>query len=209
MLTAISWDFCKMLIPKFHPFLHILIKPVWFVAWASGLELPRWRACERLWKEMRTFHSRELKGPLQSKVLRCSNRPRGKGHLPTLAPCQFSHLSFLSCHVVSVKSYFPHLGNGCMHVLSHVWLFMTPSTVAHQAPLPMEFSRQEYWNGLFPSPGDLPDPGIELHISCIGRQLFPTSALLLPFLTLKLFRSNFLHLSSIHSFQSSLLFISN
>ena len=91
-----------MLIPKFHPFLHILIKPVWFVAWASGLELPRWRACERLWKEMRTFHSRELKGPLQSKVLRCSNRPRGKGHLPTLAPCQFSHLSFLSCHVVSV-----------------------------------------------------------------------------------------------------------
>ena len=37
-----------------------------------------------------------------------------------------------------------------------------PWTVAHQAPLSMEFSRQEYWNGLpFPSPGDLPDPGIE------------------------------------------------
>jgi len=35
--------------------------------------------------------------------------------------------------------------------------------VAHQAPLPMEFSRQEYWRGLpFPPPGDLPDPGIEL-----------------------------------------------
>ena len=35
-------------------------------------------------------------------------------------------------------------------------------TVAHQAPLSMEFSRQEYWNGLpFPSPGDLPDPGIK------------------------------------------------
>ena len=34
--------------------------------------------------------------------------------------------------------------------------------VAHQAPLSMEFSRQEYWSGLpFPSPGDLPDPGIE------------------------------------------------
>ena len=34
--------------------------------------------------------------------------------------------------------------------------------VAHQAPLSMGFSRQEYWNGLpFPSPGDLPDPGIE------------------------------------------------
>ena len=38
----------------------------------------------------------------------------------------------------------------------------TPWTVAHQAPLPMEFSRQEYWSGLpCPSPGDLPDPGIE------------------------------------------------
>ena len=39
---------------------------------------------------------------------------------------------------------------------------MTPWTVAHQAPLSMGFSRQEYWSGLpFPSPGDLPDPGIE------------------------------------------------
>ena len=38
MLTGISWDFCKMPIPKFHPFLYILIKLVWFVAWASGLE---------------------------------------------------------------------------------------------------------------------------------------------------------------------------
>ena len=38
----------------------------------------------------------------------------------------------------------------------------TPWTVAPQAPLPMGFSRQEYWSGLpFPSPGDLPDPGIE------------------------------------------------
>ena len=38
----------------------------------------------------------------------------------------------------------------------------TPWTVAHQAPLSVEFSRQEYWSGLpFPSPGDLPDPGIE------------------------------------------------
>ena len=41
-------------------------------------------------------------------------------------------------------------------------LFVTPWTVAHQAPLSVEFSRQEYWSGLpFPSPEDLPDPGIE------------------------------------------------
>ena len=39
---------------------------------------------------------------------------------------------------------------------------MTPWTVAYQASLSMGFSRQEYWSGLpFPSPGDLPDPGIE------------------------------------------------
>ena len=38
----------------------------------------------------------------------------------------------------------------------------TPWTIAYQSPLSMGFSRQEYWNGLpFPSPGDLPDPGIE------------------------------------------------
>ena len=47
-------------------------------------------------------------------------------------------------------------------LLSHVRLFVTPWTVAHQAPLSMGFSRQEYWSGLpFPSPGDLPDPDIE------------------------------------------------
>ena len=46
--------------------------------------------------------------------------------------------------------------------LSRVWLFATLWTVAHQAPLSMGFSRQEYWSGLpVPSPGNLPDPGIE------------------------------------------------
>ena len=45
---------------------------------------------------------------------------------------------------------------------SHVQLFATPWTVAYQASPSMGFSRQEYWSGLpFPSPGDLPDPGIE------------------------------------------------
>ena len=46
--------------------------------------------------------------------------------------------------------------------LSRVRLFATPWTVANQAPPSMGFSRQEYWSGLpFPSPGDLPDPGME------------------------------------------------
>ena len=47
-------------------------------------------------------------------------------------------------------------------LVSRAQLFVTLWTVACQAPLSMEFSRQEYWSGLpFPSPGDLPDPGIE------------------------------------------------
>ena len=49
-----------------------------------------------------------------------------------------------------------------MKSLSRVQLFATPWTVAHQAPLSMGFPRQEYWSGVpLPSPGDLPNPGIE------------------------------------------------
>ena len=47
-------------------------------------------------------------------------------------------------------------------VLSHVRLFVTPWTVAYQSPPSKEFSRQEYWSIFpFPSPGDLPNPGIK------------------------------------------------
>ena len=49
-----------------------------------------------------------------------------------------------------------------MKLLNRVRLIATPWTVAYQAPSSMGFSRQEYWSGLpFPSPGDLPNPGIE------------------------------------------------
>ena len=49
-----------------------------------------------------------------------------------------------------------------MKSLSRVWLFATPWTIAYQASQSMGFSRQEYWSRLsFPSPGDLPNPGIE------------------------------------------------
>ena len=54
------------------------------------------------------------------------------------------------------------LGEVAVKLLSRVRLFATPWTVAHQALPSMGFSRQEYWSVLqFPSPGDLPDPGIE------------------------------------------------
>ena len=60
------------------------------------------------------------------------------------------------------KQVVAHPYNGLVKWLSWVQLFTTPWTVAYQAPPPMGFSRQEYWSGLpFPSPGDLPNPGIE------------------------------------------------
>ena len=52
---------------------------------------------------------------------------------------------------------------------------LTPWTVAHQAPLSMRFSRQEYWSGLpFPSSGDLPDPGIKRGSPALQADSFPT-----------------------------------
>ena len=63
--------------------------------------------------------------------------------------------SFLGCQIVNFVLL-------CVKSLSRVRLFASPWTVACQAPLSMGFSRQEYWSGLpFPSPGDLPNPGIE------------------------------------------------
>ena len=54
-------------------------------------------------------------------------------------------------------------GGGSVCMFSCVQLFVTPWTVAHQAPLSMGFSRQEYWSGLpFPTPRDLSNPGTKL-----------------------------------------------
>ena len=69
--------------------------------------------------------------------------------LPGLSQSYFLNLtvSYEGCAVLS-----------CFSLL----LFATPWTVAHQAPLSTGFFRQEHWGGLpFPSPGDLPDPGIK------------------------------------------------
>ena len=71
------------------------------------------------------------------------------------------------CHFFVSFSLWPPGDGGArkgkkVKLLSHVQLFATPWTVAHQAPPSMAFSRQEYWSGLpFPSPGDLPNPGME------------------------------------------------
>ena len=61
-----------------------------------------------------------------------------------------------------------------LHCFSRVRLCATPRTVAHQASLSMGFSRQEYWSGLpFPSPGDLPDAGIESRSPALQADSLP------------------------------------
>ena len=66
-----------------------------------------------------------------------------------------------------------------LHVLScfsGIQLFLTPWTLAHQAPLPMEFSRQEYWSGLlFHSPENLPNPGTKPTSPALAGRFFITS----------------------------------
>ena len=69
----------------------------------------------------------------------------------------------------------------CMHSnhLSHVQFSVTLRIVAHQAPLAMEVSRQEYWSGLtFPSPGDVPNSGMEstsVMSSALADEFFTTT----------------------------------
>ena len=65
-----------------------------------------------------------------------------------------------------------------LHVLSHVRLFVTLWTVAHQASLSMEFSRQKYWSGkLFPFPGYLPNPGMEPRSPALQADSLPSEPL--------------------------------
>ena len=88
--------------------------------------------------------------------------------------------------------------------LSRVRLFEIPWTVTYQAPPSIGFSRQEYWCGLpFPSPGDLPNPGIEPRSPASQADSLPTELqgkplpffnlvviILLVFLLFKVFHSN-------------------
>ena len=84
------------------------------------------------------------------------------------------------------KVYFLHSSSlkiCCAQLFSHVWLFVAPWTIAHQAPPSMGFSRQEYYSGLpFPTPGNLPDPVIKsmrsrpLASPALACRFFMTSA---------------------------------
>ena len=70
----------------------------------------------------------------------------------------------------------PPLVNVKVKLLSRIQLFATPQTVAYQAPPSMGVSRTECWSGLpFPSPGDLPDPGIEPRSPALRADALPSA----------------------------------
>ena len=67
--------------------------------------------------------------------------------------------------------------HSCAQLLTRVMLFLTPWTVTHQAPLSMEFFRQEYWSGLlFPPLGDPSDQGIEPMSPALAGRIFTLEA---------------------------------
>ena len=67
---------------------------------------------------------------------------------------------------------------GCCLIAQSCQTLVTLWTIAPQAPLAMGFSRQEYWSGLpFPSPGDLPDPGIEPRSPALEADSLPSEPL--------------------------------
>ena len=90
--------------------------------------------------------------------------------------------------------------------LSRIWLFVTPWTVVHQAPPSIEFSRQEYWSGLpFPSPRDLPGPGIvEINLTWVFCNLVAESNLPDTYFILSL-RMNSIMLQSSVQFTGSVM----
>ena len=108
-----------------------------------------------------------------------TTEPPGKRSLyvtePQLLPCHFVCISF--------NTHRYPMGGGGLVAKSCLTLGNPMSYTACQAPLSMEFSRQEYWSGLpFPSPGDLPNLGIELRSPALQADSLPTKlGVLYPF----------------------------
>ena len=86
-------------------------------------------------------------------------------YVPSLLnlPLPLHHPTSLGCYLPLGWAFVSHSNFSLSLVVQLFWFFVTPWTVAHQAPLSMGFSRQEYWSGVpFPSPEGLPDPVIKL-----------------------------------------------
>ena len=99
-------------------------------------------------------------------------QPLGRTEAPLQAAAGQDHLRPLGVPNVSdfVEDFFD-----VVYMLNRVWLFVMPWTIVCQAPLSMEFSRQEFWSGLpFPTQRNLPDLGIEPASPALTGRLFTT-----------------------------------
>ena len=124
--------------------------------WKNGLKTQIWMALKHLlghiWEKNASYNS--------------------AWHL-NFHPIQLSNPEGFKTHCCQSRGTEVRLVCLCACVLSHVWLFAI--LVAHQAPLSMEFSRQEYWSGLsFPTSGDLPHPGIKPVSPALAGRFFTT-----------------------------------
>ena len=110
---------------------------------------------------------------LQAGILEWVAMPSSRG--PSL-PRDQTHVSYVSCVARWVLYHWHHLGSlywSCVLATQSCPTLVTPWTVTCQAPLSMEFSRQEYWSGLpFPSPRNRLDPGIEPRSSHTAGRFF-------------------------------------
>ena len=102
----------------------------------------------------------------------------GRGSNPSISPWFWiSHVDSKFMEVCFLTEYLNTFM--CVYMLSHVWLFATLLTLAHQALLSMGFFWQETWSGLsFSPPGDLPNPGTgpeSLMSSALAGRFFITS----------------------------------
>ena len=111
-------------------------------------------------------------GILQARILEWVAMPSSQGIFTT----QGSNPGLPRCRWILYS--LSHQGSPSLpsvKLLSRVRLFATPWTVYYQAPPSMGFSRQKYWSGLsFPSPGDLPDPGIEPRSPALQADALPS-----------------------------------
>ena len=139
-------------------------------------DLGAWPAWITSWAPMSLGFQSGLDNGEPLQKIRGQDKSKVKILFPLPPPCRLAKIIRLetkpSAHSLSVPMV--HLSLCMLSQFSHVRLFGTPGTIAHQAPLSMRFSRQEYWSVLpCPPPGDLPHSGIKSasHVSWIGRRV--------------------------------------
>ena len=126
----------------------------------------KWLSCKSVPPEEPGFHQlvrRSVSAETSNPALQCS---------PVVLGLLVMMEMFITVIVIMISALYGHCVLSCF---CHVQLFATPWIVAHRAPLSMEFCRQEHWSGLpFPSPGDLPNSGIELRSPILQADSLPS-----------------------------------